>query len=139
VSRPAESHRLAQHRSTGEMKFSRSQHDCSIEWTMLIFIGFPKKYSQKRTLFRQIPDFRDGRRLPGGAIWGWRGHNANGKLLCSRVSAKNSPQIIWKVSRSLRALAPGDMSQHPWRNPLPSDGFPIGMYSAFEVPMVTLK
>jgi len=57
VSRPAETHRAAQHRSTGKMEFSRSQHDCPVERAVQIFIGFTQEYSKKGAFFRQIPDF----------------------------------------------------------------------------------
>src|SRR5580704_18162684 len=74
VTRAAEAHWATQYRSTGEMEFSCSQHDCSVEWAMHIFIGFPKEDSQKRTLLWQIPGLRSRGRVSGRGIWGWRGH-----------------------------------------------------------------
>ena len=75
VSRAAVAHWATEHRSTGEMEFSCSQDDGPVEWAMHIFIGFPKEYSQKRTLLWEIPDLLGCRRLAGGEIVGWRGHN----------------------------------------------------------------
>jgi hypothetical protein len=60
VSRPAEAHWATQDGSTGEMEFSRSQHDSSVKWAMHVFIGFTQENPKKRALFRKIPSF-----------WGW--------------------------------------------------------------------
>jgi hypothetical protein len=65
VSRPAVAHRAPQHRGSGEVKFACFQHDGSIEWAMHVFIGFPKEYPEQRTLFRQVPGLRVGRRHSG--------------------------------------------------------------------------
>ncbi len=52
VRRSAVAHWSAQHRCTGKAEFSRFQDDYPVKWPMHIFVGFPKKYSQKRTLLR---------------------------------------------------------------------------------------
>src|SRR5271157_2805898 len=75
MTRPAEAHWATEYRSTGEMEFSGSQHDCSVERATHIFIGFPKEDSQKRTFLWQIPGLGGRGRLSGGGIWGWWGHN----------------------------------------------------------------
>jgi len=40
------------------MKFPRSQYDGPVEWSMFVFIGFAKEYSQEQTLFGQVSGFR---------------------------------------------------------------------------------
>ena len=74
VSRPSEAHWATQHGSTGEMDFSRSQHDCPVERTMVIFVGFTQEYSKKGALFRQIPGLWGWRRFSSGGIFVWPGH-----------------------------------------------------------------
>jgi hypothetical protein len=74
VSRAAETHRAAQDRSTREMQFPSSQHNCPVEWVIHIFIGFPQENTQKRALLRQIPRLWGWRRFCGGEIWDWLGH-----------------------------------------------------------------
>ena len=74
ASRPTEAHRATQHGRTGEMEFSRSQHDCPVERAIQIFVGFTQEYSEKGALFRQVPGLRGWRRFSSGGISVWRGH-----------------------------------------------------------------
>jgi hypothetical protein len=80
VSRPAEAHGATQHRSTGEMEFSRFQHDSSVKWAMHIFIGFTQEDSKKRTIFRKIPGLWGWRRFYRGGMFAGRGHTTMEKL-----------------------------------------------------------
>lgn len=75
VSRPSETHWTTQNGCAGEMKFSCSQDNCSVEWSMHVFISLPKEYSQKRTFFWQIPGLWDWRRPCRGEIFSWLDHH----------------------------------------------------------------
>jgi hypothetical protein len=99
VTRAAEAHWATQYRSTGEMEFSCSQHDCSVEWAMHIFVGFPKEDSQKRTLLWQIPGLWGRRRVSGMGIWSWRGHKGIRRANANSIPISDESTLL--MNRSL--------------------------------------
>jgi len=57
VRRSAKSHASTQNRRSRDTTFARAKHDCFIERTPLVLIGFAQKDSEENTLLWQIPSW----------------------------------------------------------------------------------
>src|SRR5271166_3918981 len=96
MTRSPEAHRAAQHGSTGNIKFPRSQHDRLVQRAMHIFIRLSKEYSQKRALFGKISGLRGDSWLFETVMGVFRDHSATlwaSAALLGRAADRVLPRV----------------------------------------------